>query len=340
MRRGPAVTAIGAVLLILGPGAGHSGAQAQTARVSGRLVTADGRTLLSGAVMMTALDSRAEIVPPEDVRVFPDGQFSFGRVAPGTYQIRARGQTQTNGPTLFATFRVDVEGRDIANIEMTLKQGAIVSGQVALEAARARKAPMPPHLTVRAPFIDGSDFGDALTGRVERDGSFVIRGLVVGTHHFLVEGLPEPWTVKTVLLHGRDVTDRPFDVDGDQPLRDVRITLAQRFSEVTGRVLDARNAPARDVCVIVFSSSPQFWIPGGQRVRVVKTDDDGRFAVRGLAAGGYLAVARPAQTEWWIRKAKELEALRAAATEVTLSSDEAKATVDLRLAADRPPAGR
>src|SRR6476469_3206486 len=66
-----------------------------TARVSGRLTAADGRRLVSAAVMLTgADDSSTAAVPPEDVTIFPDGRFTFGRVPPGRYQIRARAQSQ------------------------------------------------------------------------------------------------------------------------------------------------------------------------------------------------------------------------------------------------------
>lgn len=317
--------------------AASSHAQEPTARISGRLTTSDGRMLLSGAVMMAAVDTRAEAVPPDEVRILPDGQFSFGRVAPGKYQIRARGQTQSNGPALFATFTLDVGARDISNIDMTLKPGAVLTGQVVAEAPRRTKARIPfGALAVRAPLADGSDFGDALTGHVQRDGSFAIRGLAIGTHHVILEGLPGDWTIKSVLLRGRDVTDQAFDVESDQAMRDALVTLTQRFSEVAGRVLDSSQAPAGDVPVLVYSMSPQFWIPGGRRIRLLRTDADGRFVLKGLPAGGYLAVALAARDATTAPNAQELERLRSVATPVTLAADDTHATVDLQIA--RAPA--
>ena len=63
----------------------------------------------------------------------PDGRFAFGRVPPGRYQVRARAQTQPNGATLFATFGLAVESRDIANVTMTLQSGALLDGHVNIE---------------------------------------------------------------------------------------------------------------------------------------------------------------------------------------------------------------
>ena len=111
-------------------------------------------------------------IPAEDVTIMPDGRFTFGRVPPGRYQVRARAQTQADGPALFATFGLVVETRDVANVTMTLQSGALLDGHVSIE-SRRRNVTAPPltSLTIRAPLTDGSGFGDALTGRVEGDGT-------------------------------------------------------------------------------------------------------------------------------------------------------------------------
>jgi len=306
------------------------GAQAQTVRVSGRLTTPDGRMLLSGAVMMAPADERGSAISPEEVRILPNGEFTFGRVPPGRYQIRARGLTQTNGPTLFATFTLVVETRDISNVEMSLRPGTNLRGQVVVERRHPKATLALGSLTVRAPLVDGSGFGDALTGRVGRDGSFAIRGLTAGAHHLYIEGLPDSWTIKTVMLQGRDVTDRPFDVAG-QPLGDVRVIVVDAASEVAGTVHDAQGQPAREANVLLFSVSPDFWIPGGRRVRLVRADADGRFVVRGLPAGAYLAAAPISIDDTMIRRASALERLRDAAVPFNLSSDEARTTLDLQI---------
>ena len=78
-----------------------------------------------------------------DVTIMPDGRFTFGRVPPGRYQVRARAQTQPNGPALFATFGLVVESRDIANVTMTLQSGALLDGQSTREPAAHATAPPP-----------------------------------------------------------------------------------------------------------------------------------------------------------------------------------------------------
>jgi hypothetical protein len=330
-----AVSALGAALLLVATSTAR-----QNARVSGILKTPDGRPLLSGAIRMSGRDGSEPGVPPEDARILPDGSFSFARVTPGHYQVRAHGYTQANGPTLFATFDIDVAERDVANIEMSLRPGVPLDGRIVVQHQhRGGSLPLT-SLMVRAPLVDGSGFGDALTGRVARDGSFVIRGLIIGTHHLLVEGVPPAWTVKSVLLQGRDFTDRPFDVDDVRGLHDVMVTITDASSELAGTVKDAENRPAANAGVLVFAASPAFWIPGGRRVQLTRTDAEGRFILRGLPPGAYLAVASPALDEASARAIRRFERLRDAATALTITADASRATIDLPLLREPPGSER
>ena len=276
-------------------------------------------------------DSSTAAVPPEDVTILPDGRFTFGRVPPGRYQIRARAQSQPNGTTMFATFGLAVEGRDIANVAMTLEPGALLDGRLDIENRHRTAPPSPSTLTIRAPLTDGSGFGDALTGGVRRDGTFAIRGLVRGVHHVTVEGLGDEWTVKSVTIRGRDITDQPFDVAG-APLTDVRVTIVDAVSELAGEVRDEQGRPAADVPVLIFAVAPQFWIRDGRRLRLVRTDDSGRFQLRGLPPGAYLAIASSSVSDAKGRVPQNLERFRASATRLDISEAAATVTVSLRLA--------
>src|SRR5262249_17186512 len=125
------------------------------ARVSGQLVSYDGKPMLSGAVIMSPLGGQGvPMVPPEDITILPDGRFQFGAVVPGRYQIRARGQSDPAGAALFAVFPADVMGTDVQGISLTLRPGALVDGRLTIEAKRATKPPMLSTLRVRAPFTD------------------------------------------------------------------------------------------------------------------------------------------------------------------------------------------
>jgi hypothetical protein len=308
------------------------------ARVSGRIYALDGRPLLSGAVILSPADNDGvPVVAPEDVRIAPDGAFSFGGVPPGHYRISARGETSVKGLGLFATFGLIVEGRDIDNVQMTLRPGASLEGELTLEREHATQAPVLSTLRVRAPLPDGSGFDEALTGGVQSNGKFVLRGLMTGDHQITVEGLPSPWVVKSVLLRGRDVADVGIELLEGQQLRGARITITDRASEVSGRVRD-RGAPVADAAVLLYSVAPQFWVRAHRRMRMTRTDADGRFTVRGLPEGEYLAIASGAIDEGDLGRRELLESIRSRATPVSVSGPDARVTIELAFLAALPGA--
>lgn len=262
------------------------------AHVTGRIATLDRRQLISGAVIMSPIHAEAlSVVPTRDVVILPDGSFDFRNVPAGRYQIRARGDVEPNGNSLFATFTLTVMGRDITDVSMTLVPGASVEGSVIIEATRAPRPAVLAGWRVRAPFADGSSFGEALTGDVTLDGSYRIRGLMTGSHYITVDGLQYPWTLKSVMHKGRDITDTGFDVEGRQELKDVRVVITDAAAEIGGVVRDTRGREASDAMVLVIPASQQFWSRTSRRFGVLRTDAAGKYRIRGLPAGEYRALA-------------------------------------------------
>ncbi len=302
------------------------------ARVSGQMVAYDGKPLLSGAIVMSPLEGEGvPMVPPEDSSIQPNGHFSFGHVVPGRYEIRARGQVDPAGVSLFAVFSMEVLGSDIDGISMTLRPGALVEGRLSVDSKRGTNPPALSLLRVRAPFVDGSTFGDALTGAVQADGSFAIRGVMNGSHQFVLEGLPAPWVLKSVMLHGADVTDLEVSVTPLEQIHDLRVTITDAAGDVSGVVQNARSVPVANMGVLVFSRVPLFWLRTSRRMRITYTDRDGRFTVPGLPAGEYLAVASESIDERNLGRRDLLQALQPFAVPFHLAGDDARATVTLRV---------
>jgi len=302
------------------------------ARVRGQMAAYDGRRLLSGSVIMSPLEGEGvPMIAPEDVSIQPDGRFAFGHVAPGRYRIRARGQTDSPDGALFAIFSTEVLGQDIDGIRMTLRPGAALEGTLVVD---NRHATLPPALTtlrVRAPFVDGNSFGDALSGTVQPDGRFALRGVMTGAHQILVDGLQPPWVLKSVSVRGSDLTDVQIDLAEKQQLRDVRIVITDASSQVSGTVQNARHAPAANAGVLVFPRVPLFWMRGNRRMRAVYTDREGAFTIVGLPAGDYFAVASPWIDESDLGRRDRLLALQSVAVAFRLESDEARTSVALQL---------
>ena len=308
------------------------------ARISGQIVSYDSRPLLSGAIIMGPMEGDGIQMPPsENPSILPDGHFSFSDVVPGRYQIRARGQTEASGAALFGVFAVDVAGTDVTGIRVTLRPGATLEGTLVVEGTHGTK-PLLSALHVRAPLADGTGFGDSLTGTVQPNGSFVLRGIMKGQHQIVVDGLQPPWVLKSVMYRGADITDVQIDAAEKQAISGVRVTITDESSLVSGLVQNARSAPAPNTGVLVFSQVPLFWTRTGRRMRIAYTDNDGRFSVAGLPPGDYVAVASPSVDERDLGRRDRLEAWQSIGTRFRLDTDRGKADVRLQVMA-APAAG-
>lgn len=306
-------------------------------RVSGRLSAENGRQLFSAALIMSPVEGvGVPMVPPDDPKLLPDGTFSFGEVVPGHYQIRARGETDPGGIALFGTFTLQILGNDVQDITIFLHQGAVLDGRVTVSNTRGTKAPHSSSIRVRAPFVDGNAFGDSLTGTVQADGTFALRGMMKGAHQVVVDGLPPPWIVESVFFRGTDITDVQFDVVQREQFRDVRLTISDTGRAVTGVVRNARQLPVANTAVLVFPRVPLFWVRTNRRMRIAYTDRAGRFTVEGLPAGNYYAVASLAVDESDLGRGDRLLAWERVATQFELAADRTGATMTLPLVA--PPA--
>jgi hypothetical protein len=299
--------------------------------ISGRLVTSDAKRLLSGAVIMTPLDSDGSPVLSGETTLLPDGRFTFVAVPPGRYVIRARGETDPHGLALFAHFDLVVNGTDLENLQLTLRPGALLDGDVVFDTTDGTTPPPATTIRIRAPLADGSGFGDALTGTVQPNRHYSIRGLMDGEHRVVVEGLAAPWVVKSVVLRGTDITDEVIDAREGQQFRDVRVTLTDRAAEVVGHVMTARGVPAADAAVLVYPIFPQFWSRTNRRMRLARTDAAGQFSIYGLPPGQYLAAASYTFDEGDFSRRAFLEGLRAAATSFTVADPASHPTLALHL---------
>jgi hypothetical protein len=309
-----------------------------TAAIAGHILTPDGRPLLRGAVILAPVDGDDQQgVPPKDIWIAPDGAFRFGHVPPGRYRLRARGETAASGPPLFATFTLTIESRDVNTVEMMLRPGGTLDGELTLETPHAARAPILSRLHVRAPSVDGGEFGDPLGGAVDARGRFVLRGLMTGDHQLVIEGLPSPWVIKSVVLRGRDISDAGFEVGEGQKLRGARITITDQASEVSGHVRD-KGAPVADAAVLVYPVAPQFWVRAHRRMRLTRTDEEGRFSVRGLPEGEYFAIASGAIDDTALGRRERLDAMRAVATPLSISGPDAHITLELPFVAVLPGA--
>ena len=313
-------------------------------RVQGLIAAYDRRPLLSAAVIMSPIvGAGVPVVPTGDAIISPDGRFAFGEVVPGHYRIRARGQTDAAGAAIFADFPVAVSGEDIDSVTLTLRPGATLDGSVLFEAKHGTHPPSPGSLRISVPFTDGSDFGDALTGAVQGDGRYRIRGIMSGSHQIVVDGLQPPWIVSSITYQGGNIADLALPVEDRETYHDVRVLLSDDGSVVSGTVVSGGRQPVADVGVLVFPRTPLFWLRTSRRLRVAYTDAAGRFEVAGLPAGDYLAVASATIDPSDLGRRDRLQQLEPLAVPFVLATGSGRVNVALTVTAAAQalaPAGR
>ncbi len=294
------------------------------ARISGKITSYDNQPLFSGAVVMSPFRAdRAASFTVTRVDIRPDGNYEFFNVPPGRFIIRSRGETDAEGVTLFGSFTLNVEGRSAAGVDMTLTPGARVEGLIAWEG----KAPKPANVSearVRAPMADGSMFGDALTGNITADDTFLIRGAMVGAHLLRVEGLPEPWHLKAVYFRGQDVTDIPLSFRAGDDIRSLRVVLTDQTTRLDGRVISSEGDDFESYRIVAFPVNALYWRPASRHIKLARPDREGRFSITGLPpAIYYLAVSRSVD-ESDLSEPRTLDRLTGGATTVQLAEGERK----------------
>ena len=310
-------------------------------RVGGRLRPAGNEELTAGAIEMgPRVSDQYASLSNHRVDIKPDGAYMFANVSPGRYAIRARGEAPSLVQSMFGIYTIDVSGTDMVAVDIGMQPGAILSGFVEWE-GRARRPADKSGVVIRSPMADGSLSGDAVTGNVQPDDSFKLRGVLFGEHYIRVDGLPEPWTLKRVEIQGRDVTDLAVEFRTGQIEPTVRVILTDASTEVGGTLSVSSRDVLHGYAVVIFSRNPTAWYPRSRHVWLGRPNLRGRFLVRGLPPGEYLMIAVRDVDEGDIGNATALQRLseNPSAKPLTIRQDE-RMLVDLRAIVKRPMPGQ
>jgi hypothetical protein len=99
--------------------------------------------------------------------------------------------------------------------------------------------------------------------------------------------------LESVIVDGRDVTDRPIEFAPNGDIAGARIVVTDRVTEVSGSVTVADGkSSSRDFTVIVFPDEEARWAAPSRFVRSARPDQQGLFKIRALPPHDrYLAVA-------------------------------------------------
>ena len=255
-----------------------------------------------------------------------------------------------SGFTHWASEDISASGRDVPDVTLVLRPGMSLTGKIVYEATTK---PAPTDLTKTAisltPAASGmgiAEIAGALTGggglaaKVAADGSFVIGGIAPGRYRLNtplgilpIPGLaaaPGGWTLKSVMVNGRDIADAPIEMKAGTDVSGVVATFTDRPSELSGTVYDGAGRVTPNFPIIVFATERAYWTPGSRRVQTARPSSDGKFKVSGLPAGEYYVCAVTAVDRTEVYDPAFLEPLVPVSFKITIADGEKK-TQDLRL---------
>jgi hypothetical protein len=164
---------------------------------------------------------------------------------------------------------------------------------------------------------------------VDPDNTFRITG-ATGRIFFAIPSLPPTWMIKSVTLDGVDVTDVPLNLAERRTVTDVRVTLTDKVAQVNGYVADAKGQNLSDYVVVIQAAEQKDPVAAARVVKAARPDTNGRFEVRGLRPGRYVATAIESMEQNRQYSPEFQKELRRGAQEFTLQEGETR-TLGLRL---------
>ena len=298
------------------------------ARIRGTAADSQGRPAAGATVVVVTTVGCGGFSSSSTGRVAPDGTFTVSGVAPGEHHLQF--SLREGLDTQSAAVPITVNG-DINGLAAVLGPGTTVTGRVVYEGAPPRLGQQgwPPLLRVAARESCGNSFAGPSGGDVDPDNNFKITG-ATGRAFFSVPGLPATWTVKSVTLDGEDITDVALNFGDRRTVSDVRVTLTDKITQVNGFVTDAKGQTMSAYVVVIQPADQKEPAVAARIVRAVRPDTNGRFEVRSLRPGRYLATAIESMEQNRHYSPEFQKELRRGAREFTIREGETM-TLDLRL---------
>lgn len=214
------------------------------------------------------------------VGVDRNGVFEFPALPPGNYTLVASGGGRGQARR-FARRPVQLGTRDLEGVVISLEPAFEVSGTIRVpEGMTVTNARV-----IADPIETGSPFGGGGAGMV-KDGSWKIENLVPGKYRFFLSQIPEGAYQKSVSVQGQDISAGAMV---SSAATGVELTLSADAPQLNGTVVDREGEPVRGATVVLApdeSRREQYWL-----FRTATVDQNGGFAMKGIAPGSYTAYA-------------------------------------------------
>ena len=306
---------------------------AQVARVSGTVVDSSGQPIARRSLMLATRTESSTSSRGVGI-TNSDGTFDIPGIAPGHYTVDIPPAPSGAGHSESASFPISVKGDDITGLLISTRPGATVIGRVVWEGTSPKPAatlritltaaePMPPmpNLVVNA---------NSLNGNVDNGGNFRISGVQSGYvlfRPFSTRNI-EPWTLKSVRLHGADITDVGYNLSAD--LDGVEVVMTDRQTSISGTARDARRRKVMEYIVVFVPTVLRAGVVPTRFIRTAWADQKGRYHVRSLPPGTYFVAAVDSLTRDGHYNPAFQKLVRSAGTPLNIEEGES-VTLDLQL---------
>jgi hypothetical protein len=265
---------------------------ARLSRVRGRAVTSDGQPFVNASVRLT-LNEGTGISTSSGATTLADGSFELRSIRPGTYHLSVVPQGREGDDTEMARTTITVNGDDLDGLFLAAGRAGVARGKLVsddgspLPATGATVSANPPNPADRISFQ-----GPA---RVKDDHTFEIKGLY-GPQNFRAylpqAGSGPPWMLKSVMLNGNDIIDRPLDFQTGMTVEGLELVFTQKSAELSGTVTISGDAKLEDTTILLFPADETLWRDTSRFVRIARPDKDGSYRFRMLPAhDDYLLVS-------------------------------------------------
>ena len=300
--------------------------EARMSVVSGTVLGLDGKPPATATVMLRPKGSAPDGLPDlSNMAVAQNGVFRVTRVVPGDYTIDAMIIDPFARPPrmTFGSVDIVVSNEDLTNVVVAASPGTTARGRITFEAGQPTGL-RPNQIGLNA--LSPSPSLAPVQSTVSDDWTFELSG-VAGTRTLRATA-PAPWTLTRILRGSTEVTDTAVDFSED--VDNLTVVFSQRTTEISGAVADAKGAARANYVVLWFADDAARWTPQSRFIQTARPDQDGRYRVRGLPPGRYLAIALDYLEPGEEMDPDRLERFRRDATRVDLGEAESR-PLDLRL---------
>jgi protocatechuate 3,4-dioxygenase beta subunit len=210
------------------------------------------------------------------------GKWIIRGLQPGLYTLTC--DRMDAGVRTGVRVAVNVGTKDLDNLELKMSRYPDLAGKITVEGGGRLPLALKVSLQPRQAL---ASMGYA-AAEPDSEGAFVLQATSPDLSDVTISNLPSGYFVKSIQFAGREVSDTGIEL-GLGGSHNVSIVISPKGATLDGRVLDAQDKPVTDATVLLVPDTGHRQLKS--RYYTATTDPNGRFAITGIRAGDYTAVA-------------------------------------------------